>query len=109
MNATIMKMQQDKMQNPYNNMVPPMMGQYPMMMAPPYMPNNGQYNYNHNNNKGGKRRNPGKKFDFYNRYCWSCGGCDHWGRKCAHKKQGHKDNASFRNKQGGSVDNCFNS
>ena len=38
-------------------------------------------------NKQNKQRNPGKNFKFYNRYCWTCGGCDHWGRKCSSKEK----------------------
>ena len=54
-----------------------------------------------------KKRNPGKNFPFYNRYFWICGGCDHWGRKCNNKNTGHQDGASFKNKMGDSVANCF--
>ena len=121
MNATIAKLQTEKQM--WNQ---PQMQMHPMWMNSmfnPMMMNtiggqgaNRQQNYNNNNNsnnnrnsnrRNGRRRHPGKRFDFYNRYCWSCGGCDHWGRNCNDKKPGHVDNASFRNKQGGSVDNCF--
>ena len=67
----------------------------------------GYKNNRQNGGRDGRKRNLGKKFNFYNKYCWSCGGCDHWERKWSNKKSGHVDNASFRNKQGGSVDNCF--
>ena len=40
------------------------------------------------------------------RYCWSCGCCPHWGRNCESKKTGHKDDASFTSRKGGSNENC---
>ena len=46
----------------------------------------------------------GKK---YKRYCWSCGCCPHWGRDCKHKKTGHQDGATFKNRMGGSNKNCL--
>ena len=92
-------------------------GNNPMMMYNPMMMQMHMQQMAKNNgfsapisfleNKQNKQRNPGKNFKFYNRYCWSCGGCDHWGRKCPNKKQGHLDNASFKNKNGGSTENCF--
>ncbi len=42
----------------------------------------------------------------YNMYCWSHGGCGHLGGRCRDKKPGHKDNATFENKMGGSTNNC---
>ena len=42
----------------------------------------------------------------WKRYCWTCGCCTHWSRNCPKKKRGHKDNASFRNRMGGSNVNC---
>ena len=38
----------------------------------------------------------------YKRYCWSCGCCDHWGRQCPRKKRGHQDDATFKDRKGGS-------
>ena len=43
----------------------------------------------------------------WKRYCWSCGCCVHWGRNCPNKKSGHKDEATFRNRMGGSDANCL--
>ena len=43
----------------------------------------------------------------WRRYCWSCGCCPHWGKHCPQKKRGHKDEASFRNRMGGSSKNCL--
>lgn len=51
------------------------------------------------------RRYPGSKA-----YCWSCGydlSEDHTSATCKWKKPGHKDNATFENKMGGSTRNCF--
>ena len=31
------------------------------------------------------------------KYCWSCGGCNHFGKDCTKKKPGHKDEAKFNN------------
>ena len=49
---------------------------------------------------------PKKKWKFFGRYCWSCGACDHWGNKCQNKKPGHINKATFRDKKGGSTENC---
>lgn len=38
------------------------------------------------------------------RYCWSHGACAHWGSDCTNKKPGHIDDATFRNRKGGSTD-----
>ena len=43
----------------------------------------------------------------YKRYCWSCACCDHWGRHCTCKKSGHKDDATFQNRMGGSNKFCL--
>ena len=43
----------------------------------------------------------------YKRYCWSCGCCPHWGRSCGKKKTGHKDDATFKNRMGGSNEKCL--
>ena len=43
----------------------------------------------------------------YKRYCWSCGCCTHWGANCPQKKAGHKDDASFKQRKGGSNVNCL--
>ena len=43
----------------------------------------------------------------YKQYCWSCGCCTHWGRNCPNKKKGHKDEATFKNRIGGSNENCI--
>ena len=121
MNATIAQLKQEKqdLQSSMSNNMG--MGVHPMMMYNPMLwqmqmqqalQNNNNNNHrgqngNSNNNKPRRQRNPGKRFKFYNRYCWSCGGCDHWGRNCHSKKDGHVDLATFKNKQGGSTDNCF--
>ena len=42
----------------------------------------------------------------WKRYCWSCGCCTHWSRNCPAKKKGHQDNATFKDRMGGSNENC---
>ena len=41
-----------------------------------------------------------------NKYCWSHGACAHWGKDCRDKKPGHKDEATFKDKMGGSTEMC---
>ena len=43
----------------------------------------------------------------WKRYCWTHGCCNHWGRDCNNKTTGHKDDATFRNRMGGSDANCL--
>ena len=43
----------------------------------------------------------------YRRYCWSCGCCTHWSKNCPKKLKGHKDQATFKNRMGGSNANCL--
>ena len=43
----------------------------------------------------------------WKRYCWTCGCCPHWSRNCPKKAKGHKDNATFKNRMGGSNANCL--
>ena len=64
--------------------------------------NRGRPNKLTDNDGGGsyrKRRNISK-------YCWSHGACAHTSRDCNNKRSGHKDNASFSNKLGGSTRFC---
>ena len=42
----------------------------------------------------------------WKRYCWSCGCCPHWGKNCPNKKEGHKNEATFKNRMEGSNKNC---
>ena len=42
------------------------------------------------------------------KYCWSHGACAHEGVECTATKPGHKDSATFANKQGGSNAYCGN-
>ena len=39
-------------------------------------------------------------------YCWTHGACAHDGSACKNKKPGHKDEATFANKMGGSIVYC---
>ena len=43
----------------------------------------------------------------FKRYCWSCGCCVHWGRHCSVKKRGHKNDATFKDRKGGSDEGCM--
>ena len=55
-----------------------------------------------NGRGGGPLRYPRR----YNLYCWLHGGCGHLGGRCRDKKDGHRDEATFENKMGGSTLNC---
>ena len=57
---------------------------------------------NENNDTTGSNINP-RTGRPYRRYCWTCGCCDHWGRNCPVRKPGHKINATFKNRMGGST------
>lgn len=60
-------------------------------------------------NKGGKNLNYDvnpKNGLLWKRYCWTCGCCPHWSKNCAQKKSGHKDDATFRTRMGGSNKHC---
>ena len=61
----------------------------------------GQRNNGNNNNKKKRRRTNISK------YCWSCGAWNHLGKNCRFKKEGHKDEATFENKMGGSTLYCM--
>ena len=43
----------------------------------------------------------------YRRYCWTCGCCTHWSKNCPKKAKGHKNEATFKNRMGGSNANCL--
>ena len=43
----------------------------------------------------------------YKRYCWTHGCCAHWGRHCNAKKAGHCDDATFKDRKGGSNKGCL--
>ena len=42
----------------------------------------------------------------WKRYCWSCWCCPHWGKNCPDKKEGHKNEATFKNRMEGSNKKC---
>ena len=46
------------------------------------------------------------RWKFYGRYCHSCGACDQWGSKCLWKKPEYQKKATFKDKKGGSTENC---
>ena len=44
----------------------------------------------------------------FKRYCYTCGCCNHWGRNHpGQKAPGHKDEATFKDRMGGSNKNCL--
>ena len=45
----------------------------------------------------------------WRRYCWTHGCCTHGSKDCTNKAAGHKDDATFKNRQGGSNKNCLGS
>lgn len=66
-------------------------------------------NSNDDKNAGGNNQNKKKKRRRTNisKYCWSCGAWNHPGKNCRFKKPGHKDDATFENKMGGSLLYCM--
>ena len=55
---------------------------------------------------GQQKRKKGKRRLDTSKYCWSCGAWNHLGKDCFRKKPGHKDDATFANKMGGSTYYC---
>ena len=43
----------------------------------------------------------------YKRYCWSHGCCNHWSRHCNNKNPGHKNEATLKQRMGGSNYTCL--
>lgn len=67
-------------------------------------PNNQQgfYNQQHYHQPGGNRRDKNNR-NKTNKYCWTHGACDHWGKHCYCKAAGHVDNASFKDVKNGNT------
>ena len=72
--------------------------------------NNSNTNANTGNNaamdatkKKKKKRKP--RYDT-SKYCWSHGAWNHLGKNCVNKKDGHKDEATFKNKMMRSTEFC---
>ena len=63
--------------------------------------NNSNNNNSINSNQRQQRRTPNRSY-----YCWTHGACAHEGRHCNRKADGHKDEATFSNKMGGSSRHC---
>ena len=62
------------------------------------------YNPCHQQRRNNRRRNRSNfKYVGTRRYCWTYGACDHWGRSCRHKAQGHIDEADFIDTKGGNI------
>ena len=62
-------------------------------------------NYNNNSSYNNRRFNNNNNRNRNGRYCWTHGACDHWGRNCRNKANGHRDEASFQNLMGGNTKN----
>ena len=59
-------------------------------------------------NQGGQNKDLNQKTGLpWKHYCWSCGCCPHWSKNCSLKNKVHKDEASFKNRMGGSNENCL--
>ena len=63
------------------------------------------------NGVGGRKakktpNNPTFKRRFANKYCWKHGSCAHNSANCNDEAEGHKKEATFENKMGGSKDFC---
>ena len=69
---------------------------------------NGSQSGNHTRKKSYKKTpdNPSFTRRQTDKYCWTHGGCAHGSNECTAKAQGHKTNASFANKMGGSKAFC---
>ena len=70
---------------------------------------------NPNTCRNGQRKRFGRKTpddktypprDDKSKYCWTHGACNHGGSDCRWKAKGHKDEATFDNKMGGSCAYC---
>ena len=57
---------------------------------------------NSNNSENSKENINPKSGKSWKRYCWSCGCCKHWGRNCPSRKAGHRIDATFKDRKGGS-------
>ena len=60
-------------------------------------PNGGGNNGGSNNNNGIQKNRVG-----YTKYCWTHGLCNHISKERKNKREGHKDDATFKNRMGGS-------
>ena len=71
--------------------------------------NNTNNNNQYNRRRGGRGGRGGRgNVSRTGKYCWTHGGCNHYGPDCESKAEGHKDEATFQNKMGGSTKNCSN-
>jgi len=60
-------------------------------------PNGGGNNGGSTNNNGIQKNRVG-----HTKYCWTHGLCNHISKECKNKREGHKDDATFKNRMGGS-------
>jgi DNA-binding protein H-NS len=56
------------------------------------------------NNRSGRDANRGRRNT--SKYCWTHGACAHFSRDCSSPENGHKNEATFENKMGGSTAYC---
>ena len=73
--------------------------QVQMMQQSGHNNSNNTISNNRRNNRNRGRRTTSK-------YCWSHGACAHSSSECNAKKEGHRDDATFENKLGGSTAYC---
>ena len=64
---------------------------------------------NNSGNTNRKGKNQKRHRPDVSKYCWTHGAWNHLGKDCRWKKDGHKDDATFQNKLGGSSDCCSGS
>ena len=87
-----------------NGMVPIPLGDITALLQNTTTTNNNNYR-----RRGGRGGRGGRGYVARTgKYCWTHGGCNHFGSTCETKAQGHKDEATFQNKMGGSTKNCSN-
>ena len=92
--AAIKKIVQDQMKNNHNDQSNDRGRQY----------NNGYNNGGCGYNNGAQQQR--RPCRYTSQYCWSHGACSHKGKDCNNKRQGHKDEATIKNKMGGSTYYC---
>ena len=95
--ANVMKMQQQ--QQPFNAWPQNQQNFQQPQFHPMFNPYQMQNQRRNNNNK--RRNKNNYKYVGTGRYCWTHGACDHWGRNCRNKAEGHVDEADFNNTRGG--------
>ena len=65
--------------------------------------NNRRFQGGNSNRNGNNNRRPRRNVS---KYCWTHGACSHNSKDCENKNSGHKDEATFNTKLGGSTEYC---